>query len=128
MVLRFRTCKEFLEEFLVLAVPLCLVMFLFPRMFPFSLITFWKMHGGLINYSKAVYPILLWAVILKACIYSIIAFDEKRAQKDLLIDNRSDYEIKVFLISLKAGIFEELVFRWVLFYWCIFILHLLNWL
>lgn len=83
---------------------------LFPWLIPFKFLQFWHTTGDMSTWLNASKPIFLWAFCVTAL--SAILTRNKRSE------NR-DAEKFLFsgsIISISAGVLEETIFRWLLFF------------
>ncbi len=83
---------------------------LWPNVIPFTLVEFWNLRGSWVDVLKTSWPILLWAVIVSIVTSACTRNDPEEndlAEKNLFVGG---------LMSLFAGIFEEISFRWFIFY------------
>lgn len=92
----------------------CFLMFVnwcSPSFFPIGIWEFWETSSEKIENSiKASVPIFIWGASVTFLLGLFKSYEKKMVEKA--------HEIlqKGFIISLIAGIFEELIFRWILFY------------
>ncbi|MDO8572122.1 MAG: hypothetical protein Q7R79_05575, partial [bacterium] len=80
-----------------------------PSSVPFSIGEFWHIRGGFWDWCAASWPIFAWGAGLTA-IVSLLTRNTP--------ETNSDAEVIIvggFLISLWAGIMEEICFRWLIF-------------
>jgi hypothetical protein len=86
-----------------------IIMWIWPNVVPFGFFEFWSPKGTVTEWLTASWPIFAWA----ACTTTIIAFATKNNwytnafAEDILKDG--------FVTSAKAGIGEEITFRWLFF-------------
>ncbi|MEZ4490790.1 MAG: hypothetical protein R3F51_24700 [Cyanobacteriota/Melainabacteria group bacterium] len=85
------------------------ILFFFPGSTHFGLFDFWQSTGTLSQWLTAGIPIFVWAVAVNGwqCYKTYNSPMENRHAERILRGG--------FLISLAAGVFEETLFRWVLF-------------
>lgn len=82
-----------------------------PNSFPIGIWDFWKVDSTAIESSlKASIPIFIWgaSVTFIACCF-------QKFEKSV-IEKAHEILQKGFVISLIAGVFEEMIFRWLVFY------------
>lgn len=94
--------------------------FFWPNVIPFDFFKFWHLNGSIFDVLAISWLVLMWAFALTL----IEAFLTKN-RKDFN-ENAERFFIKGIIISLRAGIFEEISFRWIIFYSQIFICTALN--
>ena len=90
--------------------PSLLVEWLWPNVIPFTFFEFWRLPGSLIEALKASWLIFAWGIGFTLLI-SLLTFNSRK--------ENSNAEI-LFLVggafSLFAGVFEEISFRWLIFF------------
>jgi hypothetical protein len=97
--------------------------FLCPKIFPVGLFQFFgasRTIAGII----AAWPIFLWGVVVTT-IASIAWYCRSHGSNLELWDAEEKYKESVEM-AVFAGILEELVYRWVIFYWAIVVFWALN--
>ncbi|MDQ5936079.1 MAG: hypothetical protein QG574_3415 [Cyanobacteriota bacterium erpe_2018_sw_21hr_WHONDRS-SW48-000092_B_bin.40] len=102
-----------LKQALSLSVLVALVKLIFPHAIPYSFWELWNTTGSVGDWLTASWPILLWAVgitFLMAALTRNSRYDNYYAERHLAAG---------IWLSLRAGIMEEIVFRWLIFMWCI---------
>lgn len=83
---------------------------LWPNIIPFTLFEFWTLKGSWADVLKTAWPILLWAVVVtftRAIFTSNDDEENDNAEANFAIGG---------ILSLCAGVFEEIAFRWIVFY------------
>lgn len=88
---------------------------------PFRFFEFWTIKGSLWEATKTAWPLYLWGIGVTA-ISLLIKKDELRGENP----------IEIFLggtvISLAAGVLEEMAFRWLIFFSAIVMIPVMDWL
>lgn len=98
------------------------VMKIWPTAIPFGLFEFWRLQGSIPEILLASWPLFAWGFLI-----NFIVLVRTKNHPEL---NR-DAEIVLaagFFISVRAGVFEEIIFRYFLFYGEIWGVQLTNWL
>lgn len=114
------------KNYLVIAfwalVIVVIVKWLWPDVIPFSLFQFWKLDCSVLDLIKLSWPMFAWGTGVSF----IVALIKRNNRKT----NRHVERILVggFLVSLFAGVTEEVSFRWLIFYSGIVGYKILNWL
>jgi len=118
-----RKTKEPKSKFFITFPFVCLCKWLWPNSIPFTIFEFWVWDGDTIwEGVKTGWPIFVWG-------FSIQMFLAFRADwKKEHIDNAEDFIIGGAIISGIAGFFEEIIFRWVLFYGAFIAIQITNFL
>lgn len=96
---------------------------IFPGIIPFGFFEFWRLDNNLIfNGIKSSWPIFCWCVVVTLVIHTFTTNSRivNRNAEDLLKGG--------FVISLFAGIVEEILFRWIFFFGAIVGVKLSNFL
>lgn len=102
-----------LKQALSLSVLVALVKLIFPHAIPFTFWGLWNTTGSVGDWLTASWPILLWAVGITFLISALTRnshYENYHAESHLSAG---------IWLSLRAGIMEEIVFRWLIFMWCI---------
>jgi len=86
-----------------------IVMWIWPWAVPFRFFEFWKVQGSVWEWFSTAWPIFAWGVGVSV-LNDIFTHNDKET-------NRYAENIIVggTLVSLRAGIFEEITFRWLFF-------------
>ncbi|MHA2279615.1 MAG: hypothetical protein ACXAC5_01805 [Promethearchaeota archaeon] len=100
---------------------LLIVKAIFPSSTPFDTFEFWK-ENQVLTGIKASWPIFLWG----AAVTSIVAFSTRN--KRSLNKKAEDILVGGVFVSAIAGVFEEMVFRWIIFLWGIVGVKVVNFL
>lgn len=98
---------------LILGVMVKVVQFFFPHAIPYSFWQLWNTTGTPTEWLAASWPILCWAVGITVLIASLTRnsrYENEHAESFLA---------NGIWLSLRAGTMEEIIFRWLLFMWCI---------
>lgn len=91
-----------------------------PSLIPFKLFQFWFFKGSLREVITHSWPVLAWA-FGNTVYLSLVRKNPKE------LNRRADELLEFgFYASLKAGITEELLFRWIFFFRSMLILQVLN--
>ncbi|OGM19339.1 hypothetical protein A2771_03730 [Candidatus Woesebacteria bacterium RIFCSPHIGHO2_01_FULL_38_26b] len=99
-----------------------LVEWIWPDVIPFTLFEYWKLNGSISQILKALLPLLVFGIILNVIMLV-------RTRNDPLINQNAEVVFGIGCgLSTFAGIFEEISFRWILFYDQIIVYKILNWL
>lgn len=104
---------------------------------PFTVLSLWSPPAGqptiqLASWGEAAYHIFVWGVVITA-VFSIRAisarknFMEEHLDK-LEVNNAEPNYLKGFLISVWAGVAEEISFRWIFFLYGMIGIKVGNWL
>lgn len=86
-----------------------IVMWIWPWAVPFRFFEFWSYRGTIGEWLYSAWPIFTWAVGVNI-IYSISTRNDRRINR-----HAEDILTSGTLISLQAGIVEEVTFRWLFF-------------
>lgn len=93
-----------------------------PDLIPFRFFEFWKIEGSLVDAVVSLWPLFLWG----AGVTTIVSFltinhpiENYYAERQLLVG---------VLVSVWAGVVEEICFRWLIFYGAIVSIQVVNWL
>lgn len=95
------------QTFFVLFPIICLIKWIWPTSIPLNIFQFWTFDKFTI---LAGWPIFVWGIFAQSLSCSF------RSYKHHEIINAEEDWAKNMVASLMAGVFEELTFRWVLFY------------
>lgn len=96
------------------------VKFIFPSSIPYDFFQLWSTTGSVSDWMFASWPILAWAVgvtLLAAVITRNSRMENIHAETFLQ---------RGLWVSLRAGVMEEIVFRWLLFMWGIVIAKVVD--
>lgn len=107
---------------IVMPIWITLIQLILPSMIPFSSFHFWKIGGSVIEATLASWPLFAWGV----GVTSLFAFNGMNDR----IYNRNAERIfaQGIVSSLFAGIVEEILYRWLLFYSAIAGIQIINFL
>jgi len=86
-----------------------IVMWIWPSVVPFGFFEFWRIEGTVGEWLYAAWPIFVWAVGVNL-LYKLSTRNERyinRHAEDIIVGGT--------LVSLRAGILEEITFRWLFF-------------
>lgn len=100
---------HFIRWALVLAVFAAIIEGLFPNLTPYSFWGLWKTKGNVGQWLISSWPILLWAGGLTLLV-SILTRNTKKQN-----ENAEVFWLKGLWLSLRAGVMEEIIFRWLMF-------------
>lgn len=93
-----------------------------PDSIPFGMFEFWKINNPVLEVLKVSWPVFAWGVVISAFeIFNTRNNSEKYQHAGSL------YGVGC-LISICAGVFEEISFRWLIFYGGIVCYEIINWL
>jgi hypothetical protein len=101
---------------------LVVIMRIWPSVIPFSLFQFWEFKGDAKELLISSWPLFAWGAGFTA-IVSLLTRNSR--------EENSDAEGSLFfgvLVSVFAGVFEEIAFRWIFFYVAIASLKVVNFL
>jgi len=102
---------------------ICLMKWLWPSLIPFDIFQFWVWDGDTIwDGVKAGLPIFIWGFSIQ---FFFTCFHKFKKEE---IDNAENFLVGGAIISTIAGVFEELIFRWVLLYSAFIGVQLANFL
>jgi hypothetical protein len=93
-----------------------------PALIPFGWFEFWPLRGSLLQAIISSWPIFVWGAGLTAIVSALTRNsreENEEAEVHLMLG---------FLTSGFAGVFEEIAFRWLIFYAAIVMLQLMNFL
>lgn len=95
---------------------------LWPRTIPFAFLQFWRVDDNFWNVFREYWGIFLWG----GGVTAIASLATRHRQED----NRraEEHLVAGVLVSLRAGLLEEICFRWLIFFGAIVSLKILNWL
>jgi hypothetical protein len=83
-----------------------LVQWIWPSVLPFGLFDVWKSKGTFWEWMLASWPILLWATGLQALLsFTSLNFRNENKQAEGILGLHT-------VMSMRAGFFEEITFRW----------------
>lgn len=104
------------------ATVILLVKWLIPAALPFAVFSFWQTRGGVTDWVSDVWFIFAWGVGVTA----LVAF----LTRNPWTKNRNAEQIIVggLVISVIAGVAEEIIYRWLAFLAAIPMLLLSNWI
>lgn len=133
-----RTPEQKRNRFITVGFSAALILFIAYRWWPEILAPvplfgapFWKVEGGLWTWIAAVWPIFAWGIGFNIVV-NIIQHANQTSFSRLIRLRRepssSDILVGGTLISIFAGVTEELTFRWVLYLTSIAMLVFANWL
>lgn len=101
------TFLEFLIQTLFVLLPLiCLIKWIWPSSIPLDIFQFWFFDKFTI---QAGWPIFLWGAFAQTLLCS------KKYEHHEIVNAEENW-VKNMFVSLMAGVFEELTFRWVFLY------------
>jgi hypothetical protein len=104
-----------------------IVQALWPGVIPFEMFSVWQTKGGILDWLAAGWPFLAWGFGIQTLI--ILVHWEHRLMRDTYEAASPIKILKVgALISLQAGVVEEISFRWLIFFAQIFWLKVANFL
>lgn len=104
---------RFILTALNLAMILVVVKVIFPSSIPFEYFELWRTTGTIAQWCLASWPILAWAIGTTLLVSSLTSNStEKNLHAEYILLN-------AFWVSLRAGLMEEILFRW---------LHLMLWI
>ena len=93
-----------------------------PEVIPFTNFQFWKMNGSLGEAIKSSWILLVWGtgatILIAAC--------TKNSQSENL--EAESFLLNGLFRSVRAGVLEEICFRWILFYSAMVGIKTINWL
>lgn len=87
-----------------------LVKIFWPDFIPFTFFEFWYFKGSLAEVFRAAWPVFAWGIVVNI----IVAVKDIKDRE--LVKNAEAFLTLGGCISIFAGVFEELSFRWILFY------------
>jgi len=87
-----------------------LIKLLWPNSIPFKLFEFWRFNGSWVDVFRTSWPLLFWGIGFTAIASAVTRNDPK--------ENRHPGLFFTFegISSVIAGVFEEISFRWMIFY------------
>lgn len=100
---------------------LLLVKWIFPNLLPFEIFQFWTVSFDWQKILSIPWWLLLVGPVL-VIVYSIVTRNSRMDNIRILEDFKEDFKT-----SVLAGIFEEVSFRWLSFYWAIVALGASTW-
>lgn len=99
------------------ALCLCLMVgaveFFFPALIPYEFAELWETRGEPMDWLKASTPILAWA----GGFTLLVSLFTRNSHSQNIFAER--YLASGLWLSLRAGVMEEIVFRWLIFMWAI---------
>ena len=101
---------------------IAIVELIWPNVIPFKLFEFWTLKKPLWEAITLSWPLLVWAIAI-----NILAAATHRNKPEINRD-AEDILLKGVKISVRAGVLEEIIFRWVLFYYQIIGYKIANWI
>jgi hypothetical protein len=107
---------------------LLITFLLFPDAIPFDLFQFWFLDIEVGALLKAMFPLFAWGIALSLFMMVLKADTPKQRRLPGGAEAATATWIVGTIISLYAGIFEELVFRWFRFFTAMVGLQILNFL
>lgn len=102
---------------------LAVVLYFFPWAIPFEVFSFWNTHGSVGDWLYAAIPWFIWAVV-GTIIVCIIEYRQSGWVEKIFGFGFSEG----FVVSLWAGVVEEICFRWILFLNAIISVKIANYL
>lgn len=97
-----------------------LVEWIWPNVIPFTFFQFWKITGPIPEAIKLAWPIFAWGTGISFLIVLFKGSETYGSAEDVLSEG--------LVSSVFAGIFEEISFRWLIFFDAIVSYKLVNWL
>lgn len=94
----------------------------FPEAIPFRFFEFFNFRGTLWQAVSGAWPLFAWGI----GITSFMVFTTRNGDDEVLNAERNLFVR--FLLSIWAGVSEEILFRWLLFFSAIATVQLFNWL
>jgi hypothetical protein len=104
-----KTGKNYLVSAAFSVVIIALVKSIWPNLIPFGAFEFWQPKGGLLAWLAAGWPLLAWGVGLTA-VLSILTKNKPEVNR-----NAERHMLAGLVISVWAGVVEEICFRWLIF-------------
>ena len=93
-----------------------------PNVIPFKMFEFWTLKGSLSDIVRSCWPLFAWGIGV-SIIFAL------RGRNDPDLNRKAEVILGVgFLISMWAGVAEEIAFRWLIFYDQIIAYKISNWL
>lgn len=104
----------------MLAILVGLIYLIFPKAIPFAFLEFWRVDHLNVRVLANAWPLFAWGIGITA----LVSFTTRNNR----IENRHAELLLTggFKVSACAGFFEEIVFRWLLFYIAIPLVLVLN--
>ncbi len=115
-----RTGRNYLVSAFFAAIVIALVKWLSPNTIPFGAFEFWKPRGSITDWLVAAWPAFAWAAgvtVIFALIKTNHPNQNKYAEAHLLAGG---------LLSVWAGVVEEICFRWLIFLSTILWMKVIN--
>ena len=103
-----------------LAIFIGLINFFFPKVIPYEFFDVWQSHSTLWNAILFSWPIFAWVT----CFTTFVAFSTRNSERENLF--AEEYLKDGVIKSVIAGFFEEIIFRWLLFYSAIAMVQFFN--
>lgn len=101
-------------------IPVLIWELFFPSVIPFRFLDVWRVKFVLADAYYAGRPIFIWGLAIQ----SALSLTTRNHPKVNQLKNKVLKD--GFKKSLRAGVFEELVFRWLWFYWAIVLVKISN--
>lgn len=105
---------HWIAQALFLAAFVALIDYLFPGFIPFKFWELWQTKGTVGEWLVVSWPILVWAGGLT---FLVAAFTKNSRYENT---HAEEYLQRGLWLSLRAGVMEEIVFRWLMFMLCTF--------
>lgn len=101
--------RKFWGKIVLSIIVLPIVMWIWPGVVPFTLVEFWSIRGTSIEWLQAVWPMFAWGAGF-TFIHALFTRNDRNT-------NRHAEKIIVggTLVSILAGVVEEITFRWLFF-------------
>ncbi len=112
--------QKLLNEIIWSIIVIFFIKALAPKFIPFGLWEFWTCKGNVYDWLNTGWPLLAWGAFL-ATVISIFTYNDPKANR-----NAEGVLVGGFITSTIAGVFEELIFRWLLFLGAIPGIRLVN--
>lgn len=91
-----------------------------PQVIPFTLFEFWNLKGSVVEVLKTSWLLFVWAILI-----NLVQLTRVRNRPGLIKNAKQALSIGI-QACLWAGIVEEVVFRWIVFYFQIIAYQLVN--
>lgn len=93
-----------------------------PAAIPFKLFEFWKLDGSISDVLKTSWPVFIWGAGA-SFLFALLKRNDQELNKN------AELILGVgCLVSIWAGVVEEVAFRWLIFYSQIAVYKMINWL
>lgn len=115
-----KSALTFLVAGLFFFLALGVVIYLWPSVIPFGFFEFWTIKKSLWEAVIVMWPLYAWGIC--SSIFSIVWLGRE------LTHSPGEILAEGTLISLRAGILEEIFFRWLLFFSAIIVLPVIDWI